>query len=85
LALKLKSRKGNAWRELPANIKLVKGMKVLVTNNIETDLDITNGTQREIVDIILHPDEPPVGTDPIVKLKYTPLYILVKLAYTRAS
>ena len=82
LALKLNSRKGNVRRELPANVELAKGMKVLITNNIETDLDITNGSRGEIVDIILHPDEPPIGTDSIVRLKYMPLCVLVRLAQT---
>lgn len=30
----------------------------MVTNNVETDLDITNGARGEIMDIVLHPDEP---------------------------
>ena len=41
-------------------------MKVMVTKNIEIDLDLTNGAQGEIVDIILHPDEPPIGNAPVV-------------------
>jgi len=60
-------------------------MKVMVTANIETDLDVTNGARGEIVDIILHPDEPPLGDDSIVTLKYLPSYILVKMQRTRAS
>ena len=32
----------------------------MVTDNIETDLDITNGAQGEIVDIIPHPEKPPM-------------------------
>jgi hypothetical protein len=60
-------------------------MKVLVTDNVETDLDVTNGVRGEIVDIILHPDEPPIGDGAIVNLKYLPSYILVKLCRTRAS
>ena len=57
----------------------------MVTKNIETDLDITNGARGEIVDIILDPDEPPIGNDPIVTLKRLPAYILVKMARTRAT
>jgi hypothetical protein len=48
-------------------------------------LDLTNGSRGEIVDIILHPEEPPIGNNPIVILKYIPLYVLVKLERTRAS
>ena len=60
-------------------------MKVMVTENVETDLDITNGARGEIVNIILDPDEPPIGNDPIVTLKHLPTYILVKMARTRAT
>jgi ATP-dependent exoDNAse (exonuclease V) alpha subunit len=61
------------------------GVKVMVTNNIETDLDITNGACGEIVNIILDPNEPLIGNGPVVELKYLPRYILVKLDRTRAS
>ena len=57
-------------------------MKVMVTQNVQTDLDITNGAQGEIVDMILNTDEPPLGDKPIVELKYLPSYILVKLHQT---
>lgn len=60
-------------------------MKVMVTENIETDLDVTNGARGEIVDIILDVDEPPIGDEPIVTLKELPAYILVKLHCTRAT
>ncbi|KAJ7246448.1 hypothetical protein C8J57DRAFT_1360503 [Mycena rebaudengoi] len=60
-------------------------MKVMVTDNIETDLDLTNGARGEIVDIVLDPDEPPIGDDPIVHLTKLPAYILVKLSRTRAT
>jgi len=60
-------------------------MKVMVTTNVEMDLDVTNNARREIVDIILHPDKPPVGDGPVVKLKYLPAYILVKLTHTQAT
>ena len=49
-------------RDSPYEIEVVVGMKVMVTNNVETDLDITDGVRGEIVDIILHPDEPPDQT-----------------------
>jgi hypothetical protein len=66
-------------------VKLAIVMKVMVMDNIETDLDITNGARGEIVDIILHPDEPPIGNSPVVQLRYMPSYILVKLTHTRAT
>jgi ATP-dependent exoDNAse (exonuclease V) alpha subunit len=58
---------------------------VMVTTNIETDLDIANGARGEIVDIILHPDEPPLSSCSIQNLVFLPLYILVKLNRTRAN
>ena len=61
-------------------------MKVMVTENIETDLDLTNGARGEIVDIILwHPDEPPIVDAPVVHLKYMPAYILVNLSRRAAA
>lgn len=60
-------------------------MKVLVTNNVKMDLDVTNGTWGTIVDIILHPDEPPLSHEPIIHLKYLPSYILMKLSHTHTS
>ena len=59
-------------------------MKVLVASNLETDLDVMNGASGEVVDIILHPEEPTFRTESIVKLRYLPLYILIKLTRTRA-
>ena len=81
-------RKGNlrTSRDLPHQIELAIGMRVMVTNNIETDLDITNGAQGEIVDIVLHPDEPSFDkSQSRVYLKHLPCYILVKLVRTRAT
>ena len=73
------------WRkrvnDLPDVVQITIGMTVMVTSNIETDLDVTNGARGEIVDIILHPDEPPLGDDPIVTLQHLPSYILVKLKW----
>jgi hypothetical protein len=43
--------------DLPAAVEIAIGMKVMVTSNIETDLNITNGALGKIVDTILHPDK----------------------------
>ena len=66
-------------------MEIALGMQVMVTDNLETDLDITNGARGEIVGIVLDKDEPPVGDLPIVKLKHLLAYILVKLSRTRAT
>lgn len=86
VAMRSKTQGRRKRKDLPWRIEIAKGMKVLVTDNIETDLDVTNGARGEIVDIILHPDEPPISdSDPVVYLQYVPAYILVKLSRTRAS
>jgi ATP-dependent exoDNAse (exonuclease V) alpha subunit len=70
---------------LPESIHISIGMKVMVTNNLQTDLDITNGARGIITDIILNPDEPPLEEGPVVTLKFLPECILVKLSRTRAA
>ncbi|KIK29095.1 hypothetical protein PISMIDRAFT_89895 [Pisolithus microcarpus 441] len=58
----------------------------MVTQNVETDLDITNGARGIIVDIVLHPEEPIYSDlEGTVLLQRLPSYILVKLARTRTS
>ena len=52
-----KSGKGRKWsKDLTCELELTIGMDVMVTNNIETDLDMTNGAQGKIVEIVLHPE-----------------------------
>ena len=55
-------------------------------DNIETDLDITNGARGEIVDIVMHPKELRINKDAsVVRLKYLSSYIHVKMSRTRAT
>ena len=70
---------------LPEFIHLAIGMKVMVTNNLQTDLDITNGARGVITGIILDPDEPPLEEGSVVTLKHLPECVLVKLSRTRAA
>ncbi|CAK5266163.1 unnamed protein product [Mycena citricolor] len=88
-ALALHLSKGHAGnnmeKDLPHSIELAIGMSVMVTNNIETDLDLTNGARGTIEDIILDPDEPPIGPESVVHLKRLPAYILVRFERTRAA
>lgn len=86
-ALARLSGRGGKRRDkgLPESIQLAIGMKVMVTNNLQTDLDITNGACGFIVDIILSPEEPPLGDGSMVTLKHLPECILVKLSRTRAA
>ena len=78
-------RRRRKVNDLPDVVEMAVGMKVMVTENLETDLDVTNGARGEIVDIILHPDEPPISDEPIVTLRHLPSYILVKMNRTRAT
>jgi hypothetical protein len=49
-----KSEQGRTRRkDLLMKIEMAVGVKVMVTSNVETDLDIANGARGEIVDIIL--------------------------------
>ncbi|KAJ6479041.1 hypothetical protein C8R45DRAFT_762088, partial [Mycena sanguinolenta] len=88
LTLHLGKRKGGTkqkqMEDLPNIIGLPIGMKFLVTSNIETDLDLANGARGDIVNIILAPEEPPIGSGPIVQLQKLPAHIFVKLSRTRA-
>jgi hypothetical protein len=73
-------------KDLPAMVEVSVGMKVMVTQNVETDLDITTGARGVVVDILLSPEEPAITVvEPIITLKHLPLCILVKLNRTRAT
>jgi hypothetical protein len=54
----------------------------MVTQNVKTDLDITNGAHSTIVDIVLDKDEPPLPDENIVNIVYLPSYILVQFDRT---
>ncbi|KAF8833843.1 hypothetical protein BDN67DRAFT_916157, partial [Paxillus ammoniavirescens] len=73
-------------QDLPDVIEIVIGMKVMVTQNVKTNLDITNRARGTIIDILLSPDEPTIlEIKPITKLQHLPICILVKLMHTRAT
>ena len=69
-------------QQLPAKVEMVIRMKVMVTTNIETDLDITNRAQGTIKDIILHPEETNQREAEQIITTRLPLYLLVKLDWT---
>lgn len=73
-------------KDLPEELEIVKGQKVMVISNLETDLDVANGARGTIVDILLHPDEPAVPPqEPVVTLTHMPTCILVNSNRTRAA
>ena len=85
LASRHKNTKRRRNKDLPESILLAIGMKVMVTNNLQTDLDITNGARGVITDIILNQNEPPLEDGSTVRLKLLPECVLVKLSRTRAA
>jgi len=76
-----KKKRGHTM--LPRSLSLAIGMQVLVTFNIQTDLDLANGARGSIVGIVLHPEEERCD-DKVVSLKFPPLCVLVKMDHTRA-
>lgn len=71
--------------ELQEEVELAIGMKVMVMENLEMDLDVMNGACGTVVGIMLNLKEPPPDNTPIVRLRYLPSYVLVKLDRTRTS
>ncbi|KAG8726421.1 hypothetical protein FRC12_023412, partial [Ceratobasidium sp. 428] len=71
---------------LPDEVLIAIGIKVMVTWNVNTNIDVTNGARGVIVGIKLDPSEAPFDeSTPIVTLTKLPIYILVKLDRTRAT
>ena len=85
LASRHKNTRKRRNKDLPESIYLAIGMKVMVTNNLQTDLDITNGARGIITNIILNHNEPPLEGGSTVRLKFLPECVLVKLSCTRAA
>jgi hypothetical protein len=81
LELKMADRTHHGtWKSLPSTMEVAIGMRVLVTENIEKELDLTNGTRGEVVDIILDAREPPIDSEcAVVTLKYLPRYFLIRI------
>ena len=79
------SRSSKGRKGLADEIEIAIGMKVLVTYNLETELDITNGVRGIITDIILDAREPCQDRTPVWRLQYLPKYILVRLERTKIS
>ena len=62
------------------------GIKVMATFNVEMDLDVANGARGEIIKIVL--DENKSNYSPaqsIVRLKYPPAYVLIRMKLSRVS
>lgn len=60
-------------------VELVIGMKAMVTTNISTEVDLANGSQGVVEDIILDPRETlEVSDSKIIRLEYPPAVVLFK-------
>ncbi|QRV90295.1 ATP-dependent DNA helicase PIF1 [Ceratobasidium sp. AG-Ba] len=72
---------------LPDRVELAVGMKVMVTVNVETELDIANGSRGVVVDLILDHREGQEAAAEVseVHLKYPPACVLVQLDRTKAA
>lgn len=71
---------------LPDLIMLSVGMKVMVTFNIKTDLDIANRMRGKITKIVLNKQELEYSpNNSIVNLAFPPAYILVKMTSTKVK
>ncbi|KIJ58098.1 hypothetical protein HYDPIDRAFT_34496 [Hydnomerulius pinastri MD-312] len=71
---------------LPNIIDLAIGMHVMVTFNVEIDLDLTDGARGQIVEIVLDEHETMFSsTDAVIELDYPPAYVLVKMNQTKAK
>lgn len=82
---RLAVRRKKAGKVMQDVLEIAIGMKAMVTFNVSTDADITNGARGVVHDIVLHSEDDIErrGTG-VVKLKRLPAYILVKLDRTRA-
>ncbi|KAI0310392.1 hypothetical protein OF83DRAFT_1047564, partial [Amylostereum chailletii] len=78
-----KGRNRNEIRGLPTTVEIAVGMKVMVTLNVDTELDIANGARGMIEEIVFEDDEPFHGDQRRVWLVRPPAYILVKLQRTK--
>ncbi|KAG8678010.1 hypothetical protein FRC08_018128 [Ceratobasidium sp. 394] len=66
---------------LPDEIPLAVGMEVIVTLNVDTELNVANGTRGTIGAIALYPNEPTFDqAAPVITLRRLPLHILVKMS-----
>ncbi|THH04463.1 hypothetical protein EW146_g10168 [Bondarzewia mesenterica] len=75
----------NGNKNLSNVVEFAIGMKIMVTTNLSTEIDITNGARGEITQIVLHPNEPTPRNESVIHLRHLPLYILAKMQRTRAA
>jgi len=65
---------------LSDEVTISVGMNVMVTYNIQTELDIANRSQGEITDIVIDKEDTSFGKkESIITVNQPPAYVLVKL------
>ncbi|KAG1751264.1 uncharacterized protein EDB91DRAFT_1078083 [Suillus paluster] len=68
-------------------IQLVKGMRVMVTHNLATTANLSNGSQGCVADIILDVREDPISTEAIAERKvflhYPPAMVILELDFCK--
>jgi hypothetical protein len=70
----------------PDVVDLAKGMPVLVTSNVETEIDVANGSRGIVEEIIVHSDENGISENSLeLRLKRPPACMLVRSLRTRAA
>ena len=61
-------------------VELEVGCKVIITTNIDTDMDMSNGAQGQVVHIWVDPQEPAGnGESSVEDMQYPPACVLVKM------
>lgn len=88
-ACKIASRTGKKTQRrkggLPDLVEVAVGMEVMVTVNVETELDVTNGARGVVHEVILDRRETNDASQAETRLRYPPECILVKLHRTKAK
>jgi len=88
-AMEAKRGKGSRQKEnkqanLPDEIMFFVGMKAMITVNVETDLEIANGSRGQVVGIVLNKEESFFSANEgIIYLTKLPAYLLVKMKTTK--
>ena len=70
---------GGVTKNLDETLELSVGMKVMMTYNVQTELELANGARGEVVDIVLNANEPPIPSNAReATLSFPPTYVLVR-------
>lgn len=70
---------------LPTILRLVRGMRIMVTRNIAVRANLSNGSRGHVVDIVLDSREPALSSEAIAagttRLKYPPAMVILQLDF----